>query len=175
MSTQSTEQICQDGDLEQVRVHVAHIHRPIGDEGPALENIADRLQGILEATEQSCEQILHSLESVLELSKNIRAQSGNEATIAPACDALEEHAISALESCAFQDLTSQRVSKIVRDLLHLECSVDAMTETLGREGVEALAEKLAIKEAEEGGDVYLMGPQNEKDAIGQKDVDAVFG
>lgn len=163
---------------EQVRLEVARIQKNIGSEGPALENIADRLHGILETTERSCESILQSIEGVFEATNKIRAAAPDSDALTEACDVLEQHATSVLESCAFQDLTSQRVSMIVRDLLHVEGCVDAVTDAVGRDEVEALVTRLAKQDSaqDEGADgPYLHGPQNEKEAFSQHDVDEMFG
>lgn len=162
---------------EQVRLEVARLQKNIGSEGPALENIADRLHGILETTERSCESILQSIEGVFEATKRIRASLPDSDAVTEACDVLEQHATSVLESCAFQDLTSQRVSMIVRDLLHVEGCVDAVTDVVGRDQVEALAADLAKSDSGQDEDAespYLHGPQNEKEAFTQHDVDEMF-
>lgn len=164
--------------VDQVRLEVARLQKKIGSEGAALENIADRLHGILETTEHSCESILQSIEGVFEAAGKIRSSAPDNSELSDACDVLEQHATSVLESCAFQDLTSQRVSIIVRDLLHVEGCVEAVTDAIGREAVETLAADLASQDAAsdgDGEDPYLHGPQNEKEAFSQGDVDAVFG
>ncbi len=163
---------------EQVRLEVARIQKKIGSEGPALENIADRLHGILETTEQSCESILQSIEGVFEATNKIRSALPDSEAVKDACDVLEQHATSVLESCAFQDLTSQRVSMIVRDLLHVEGCVDAVTDAVGRDEVESLAARLTQQDSTQDDDTdgpYLHGPQNEKEAFSQRDVDEMFG
>jgi len=163
---------------DQVLLEVARLQKKIGNEGPALENIADRLHGILETTEQSCESILQSIEGVFEAANKVRAAAPDNGELSQAVDVLEQHATSVLESCAFQDLTSQRVSIIVRDLLHVEGCVEAVTDAVGREGVESLAAELAAQDGSGGEseeDPYLHGPQNEKEAFSQGDIDAVFG
>jgi chemotaxis protein CheZ len=72
------------------------------------------------------------------------------------------------EASAFQDITGQRITKIVRALQSLESKLDALVCAFGPldEGESA---------QDRNGDAALLnGPQLEKNASSQTDIDALF-
>ncbi len=90
------------------------------------------------------------------------------------CDRIAEKSIEGMEACGFQDLTGQRISKIVRSLRFIEERVDAMTEICGREGIEALASGLPSDDEDLKDGVTLQGPQLPGEAVSQDEIDKLF-
>ena len=72
------------------------------------------------------------------------------------------------EASAFQDITGQRIGKIVCALQSLEEKLASLTSAFG-----PLEEGLA-EQAAEGDAALLNGPQLEKNASNQTDIDALF-
>ncbi|PWE16934.1 chemotaxis protein CheZ [Marinicauda salina] len=90
-----------------------------------------------------------------------------------------------IESCSFQDLAGQRVSKVVASLRHVEKRVSRFAQTMGVSDAEADEDEVA--EAERRRQLHLNGPavggpetgQEKVDEIidkdlGQDDIDALF-
>lgn len=75
-----------------------------------------------------------------------------------------------IEACAFQDLTGQRVTKVVATLRHIEGRVSQFAETLGVK--DAKAEE--TEEDRRRRELMLNGPAIGGPASSQDDIDALF-
>ncbi len=74
------------------------------------------------------------------------------------------------EACSFQDITGQRVTKVVQTLKHIEAKVGDLVR-LYDDGTPAAN----LPRAEKAGDEGLMnGPQLPENAANQADIDALF-
>jgi chemotaxis protein CheZ len=74
------------------------------------------------------------------------------------------------EASAFQDITGQRITKIVRALQHIESKLQTLVEECGG------ADDTAEGEPEVTGDAALLnGPQLGKNANSQTEIDLLFG
>ena len=81
-----------------------------------------------------------------------------------------------MEACSFQDITGQRITKIVRSMKFVEERVDKMVQLWGRAEIENLASSLDLSSEEDERDkrLNLSGPQMPDEAISQDDIDALF-
>ena len=81
-----------------------------------------------------------------------------------------------MEACSFQDITGQRITKIVRSMKFVEERVDKMVKLWGRAEIENLASSLDLSSEEDERDkrLNLSGPQMPDEAISQDDIDALF-
>jgi chemotaxis protein CheZ len=77
-----------------------------------------------------------------------------------------------MEACTFQDITGQRVTKIIRSMQFVEERVLAMVDLMGRDSVEKKAAVLSDETPEK--DPLLNGPQLPGNAISQDDIDKLF-
>ena len=82
------------------------------------------------------------------------------------------------EACSFQDITGQRISKVVSALQQVEAKVGHMLTTLGGPASESTAKSDAPVDqsaSEEDREQALMnGPQSPGQAPSQDDIDALF-
>jgi chemotaxis protein CheZ len=88
---------------------------------------------------------------------------------------IQEKVISIFEACNFQDLTGQRISKVMATMKFIEHHIMAMMEIWG--GVDAIkAHAPAIIDTREGDDRLLNGPKTDGDVghVSQDDIDALF-
>jgi len=81
-----------------------------------------------------------------------------------------------MEACSFQDITGQRITKIVRSVKFVEERVDKMVELWGRDEIEAVSASLDLTTEEEERDkrLHLAGPQMADEAISQDEIDSLF-
>lgn len=89
--------------------------------------------------------------------------------------AINGNALEILEACSFQDITGQRIRKVLKTLEQIELRVGNLVKLFGGE----LPEGMAFGEIETGtpkrADESLMnGPQLEKDKPSQDDIDKLF-
>ena len=87
--------------------------------------------------------------------------------------AVSEKTVAALAACRFQDLTGQRITKVVGTMKFVEERVDAMAELCGRDEVRALADEWDLPQQLDDG-VPLEGPQRAGEGISQDDIDELF-
>lgn len=158
--------------ITRFRLEIARINA--GDPNTRFRNMSEQLDAILEHTDRATHAILHSLEEITDLACKLQDASKDPNT-SEICEQLVHRTTNAMEACTFQDLTGQRVSKIVRSMKFVEERVNAMVELMGREGIQAAAEEL------EGDEVltaetkyYLQGPQLPGESISQDDIDKLF-
>jgi len=115
---------------------------------------------IVETTESAANQIMQAVDEIM----NARAD------ISPAAyrSFVEEKCLAVLEACSFQDITGQRITKVVETLLTLEDKLAALSGLLGE---EAEAEPEA---ALEGDAVLLNGPAMPGEGVDQDEIDKLF-
>jgi chemotaxis protein CheZ len=78
-------------------------------------------------------------------------------------------------ACGFQDLTGQRIKKVVNTLHYMERRVAAMVEIWGVETGTATTEIVAMAEDDVRPDKELLhGPQAKGEGVSQADIDALF-
>jgi len=158
--------------ITRFRLEIARINS--GDPNTRFQNMSEQLDAILEHTDSATHSILQSLEGITDLAGQLQDASKDPETN-DICDKLIERTTNAMEACTFQDLTGQRVSKIVRSMKFVEERVNAMVELMGREGILAAAEELEDDQAlTDEKKHYLQGPQNPGESISQDDIDKLF-
>ena len=134
----------------------------------------DELDAVVCGTESATNQILTAIEQV-EADATTLANTlvGDEALIA---SNIQEKVLSIYEACNFQDITGQRISKVVEALRFVSERTDRMIEIWGGmdsfEGVELIS-----TDARDGDDRLKNGPALETDenVASQDDIDALFG
>ena len=88
---------------------------------------------------------------------------------------IQERVISIFEACNFQDLTGQRITKVMTTMRFIEQHINAMMEIWG--GVDAIrAHAPPIVDTREGDARLLNGPKLDGDVghASQDDIDALF-
>jgi chemotaxis protein CheZ len=123
----------------------------------------DELDAIVEHTAQATHAILESCETLDEVSGTI---SGDPAA------KLQAATTRIYEACSFQDITGQRITKVVTTLKTIETKVAQIISTFGpsTEGLERKAHK---PEASAEADL-LNGPQLPAHAMDQSDIDKLM-
>ncbi|MFL5122870.1 MAG: hypothetical protein ACJ8C8_20685, partial [Microvirga sp.] len=92
---------------------------------------SEALDAISRATERATSDILGSAEHIQEAAWTLREDGANAAL----CDELDRRATEIYTACSFQDLTAQRIAKIVQTLRYLEGRINAMIDIWGSAGV----------------------------------------
>jgi chemotaxis protein CheZ len=125
----------------------------------------DELDAVVGATAEATGVILDSAESLERVAGTVPAEAGEE---------IRNIATRIYEACNFQDVTGQRITKVVRALKHIEEKIDALLHAFG-DGVKAPASAAAPSLAVPGGDGHLLhGPQMPQEANKQDDIDAIM-
>jgi chemotaxis protein CheZ len=149
--------------IRQARDEIAAI-RPDEITGTHIPSATDELDAVVGATEAATNQIMDAAESLSTLAGKLSAEASAE---------INDTVSKIYEACSFQDITGQRITKVVRTLKHIENKVEALLRAFG-EGVAAdAAAQGPIDPADES--ALLNGPQLPGKAIDQAEIDRLFG
>lgn len=121
------------------------------------------LEAVVTDTERATESIMAEAEALLDSKPDDLA-----AYKAQVDDAM----MRVIEACSFQDLSGQRVSKVVESLRHVEKRVSRFAATMGVQDAEADEEELA--ETERKKKLHLNGPAIGGPEVGQDAVDELI-
>jgi chemotaxis protein CheZ len=138
-----------------------------------FEKMSDQLDAILTSTGEATHSVLEGLEDISSTAEELR-DIPDPAKVEELCDRITEKSMKGMEACSFQDLTGQRITKIVHSLRFIEERVDAMMEICGREGIEALVGELPPDNENLTDGVALQGPQLPGEAVSQDEIDKLF-
>lgn len=143
-------------------------------QGKGMRRVAGELDAVVDATEAATTTILTSLEEIETNATMLRAagvSTGNNDCVGVILDRV----LAMYEACNFQDLTGQRITKIVSVLKFIEERLDKMIGVWG--GLDAFKD-LVVPEGVDPNDEssLLNGPKLEDDVghVSQGDIDALF-
>lgn len=154
----------------QTQMEIAALRHPLSDQD-RLVVAGEELDAIVKATEQATNSLLTDAEAVDRAASSIRARSDDPEVAARACE-IQDAVARIFEACNFQDITGQRIGKVVRTLGFVEERVAAMIQTWGEEAFQNLPRPEEVTGNEEA--KLLNGPQLEGRAISQAEIDALF-
>lgn len=147
--------------------------RYAGAQGQEITRVTDELGAIVLGTETATNSILAAAERIDDLSSNLSSRlSGGDQEIARE---ILDHVISIFEACNFQDITGQRISKVVNAMRFVEERVHHMIDIWG--GLESFKDVETIDDSKRQGDAALLnGPSlaTDKGVTSQDAIDALF-
>jgi len=149
--------------IQRARQEIAEL-RPDDIRNTHLPAATDELDAVVGATESATNQILEAMESLEELTDGMAPETAEKVT---------EVVTSVFEACNFQDITGQRITKVVTALQEIEARVVKLMTALGDETVVTAQAQRAVHDAREDADL-LNGPQLPGEAVNQADIDALF-
>jgi chemotaxis protein CheZ len=174
-------------DLNKLKSETDSIHRAIsrtmqelaslhsGTFGGAAQGRASReLDAVVDSTERATQQILEAAEIIDEAANTLSASLKHEQEQALASD-IRDHVVRIFEACNFQDLSGQRIAKVLATLTFVEDRVARMLEIWGgHDAVKDLAAGALIEPVT--GSKMVNGPKLSGDAghVSQEDIDAMF-
>lgn len=158
--------------IDRLRREIAGIAQGKADQ-TRFESMADRLDAIISSTADATEKILTAMEGIDADVAELRASTADPATVT-LCAAITDKTTVAMEACSFQDLTGQRVSKVIGSLRFVEDRVSRMADLCGRDEVARIGADLPDPDDDEDDGVALEGPQRPDAAISQDDIDRLF-
>lgn len=157
--------------IQQTKTEIATLHHS-GFQGKELGKVTDELDAVVQGTEQATEAILTAAETVEDRVGNLSAKlAGDDQGMAN--DAAEA-VMTIFEACNFQDITGQRITKVVKTMRFIEERIDSMMEIWG--GMESFDEVQTLDVAPKGDAALLNGPASDDDSnvASQDDIDALF-
>ena len=154
--------------IQRVRQEIAAISRP-ADHDYRFKSMGEQLDAIVKATEAATETIMECMEESTALLQKLKDADSEQVAI---IDELLNNTNKVIEACSFQDITGQRISKVVKSVTYVEDRVDALSEVWGRKELEKVVVKNHQEKTED--EKLLHGPQDPEKAISQAEIDALF-
>ena len=122
-----------------------------------IPRAGQELDAIVKATETATEAIMAATEQIID-------EAGRSGPVNDAC-------MRIFEACSFQDITGQRITKVVKTLEHIESRLDVLQKAWGPDFGQEEPEAPRI----DGDAGLLNGPQLAGEGVSQADVDALLG
>lgn len=135
------------------------------------------LQEIVDATAKATNDILAEAEKVTEIQASLaeKAAGGEGEPILDEIAGLENASMQIMLACGFQDLTGQRINKVVNTLIFVEDQINKLLDVWNVDAGTGSADLKATREDDARPDKDLLnGPQSEGEGISQDDIDAMF-
>lgn len=156
-------------EIRSIAESIDKAHREIGNiKNKEVPN--DRIQGanleleeVIKATENATNIILDSAEKI----QGVTSRTSSEIS-----QILTENITKIFEACNFQDITGQRIRKVLRLLIEIEAAIKSLLETMKSSGSEAAKKSPVISKSDPKS--LLNGPQLENEAPKQDDIDKLF-
>jgi chemotaxis protein CheZ len=142
--------------------------------GEEMAKVNGELGAVVGGTEQATQQILEAAESIDQAASALSKVDSIDQQKQLADD-IQERVISIFEACNFQDLTGQRISKVMTTMKFIEQHINTMMDIWG--GVDAIkAHAPQIIDTRDEDSKLLNGPRLAGDVghASQDDIDALF-
>ena len=159
--------------ITRTKQEIATLHIT-GFQGQNMSRMTHELDAVVNGTEQATQTILAMVEDIDQFASTMIEQGRDDTEKAIGTE-IQDRVVKVFEACNFQDITGQRISKVVNTWKFIEGHVMQMMEIWG--GIDAFKDFIPDAPPEpEGDDALLNGPKLEEDAghASQDDIDALF-
>ncbi len=154
------------GRIHKLKVEISNAHPgKLSDDVIPGANL--ELEEVVKATEEATNQILDSVEIIQ------NKVSGLEGGVAAEIQGvIQDEIVKIFEASNFQDITGQRINKVVTTLVDIDASVLELLDALSDKiEIHAVKNDKPAKTAEED---LMNGPQLQDDTPSQDDIDKLF-
>ena len=164
-------------NLEALFLYIKRVRREIASLNQSADGIdkfatmAQQLDGIVEATSDASDTIMSAIEKSGEAAEK-HSISLTDSDQKALIETIIKSNNAVFEACAFQDLTGQRVAKIVKSVSYVETRVNALMEVWGKRELEKVERMSDGKLTDD--QKLLNGPQSKTEAISQDEIDQLF-
>lgn len=156
--------------IQRVRKEIASIDRP-ADEDHKFDSTGEQLDAIVKATEEATDTIMECMENNEEAIDKLREQITDSVQVA-LLDQISNNGNEVFKACSFQDITGQRVNKVVKSITYVEERVLSLVDIMGKEKIDEIE---VVEDQEKTEDEKLLsGPQLEGKGLSQNDIDNLF-
>lgn len=160
--------------INRTKQEIAVLHGKSFD-GAEMAKVTGELGAVVGGTEEATQQILEAAEAIDQAATAV-AQAASPDQQRLLAEEIQERVIAIFEACNFQDLTGQRINKVMTTMKFIEHHVNVMMDIWG--GVDAIKAHAPQAVDERVGDARLLnGPKldGDPDHASQDDIDAMFG
>ncbi len=118
--------------IAQTKKEIAPLHHTTGSKGEEMTRVTNELDAVVDGTEGATETILAAAEFIDETANTLSARVGKEDS--ELANDIQDKVVQIFEACNFQDLTGQRITKVVGTLRFVEDRIMQMMDIWG--GIE---------------------------------------
>lgn len=159
--------------IESTKREIGALRHPLAQEDKLISATFE-LSSVVSQTEEATTRIFDGVEKIEEIARELRSTGLDEYAASRVAE-VSDVCTSIIEACSFQDLTGQRINKVVRTLAFIEERINAMLEIWGHEEVGRVAPVVeGATDIKDAGGVVLHGPQDAERANSQADIDKLF-
>src|ERR1700761_1672245 len=142
--------------------------------GEEMAKVNGELGAVVGGTEEATQQILEAVEAIDQAASALtKVNSPDQQKLLS--EEIQERVVAIFEACNFQDLTGQRIKKVMTTMKFIENHITVMMDIWG--GVDAIKAHAPVKVDTRGDDEKLLNGPKLADAGGhasQDDIDALF-
>jgi chemotaxis protein CheZ len=157
--------------INRTKQEIAMLH---GKGGAEMAKMTGELGAVVGGTEEATQQILEATEAIDQAATALaKVTSPDQQRLLS--EEIQERVVSIFEACNFQDLTGQRISKVMATMKFIEHHITVMMDIWG--GIDAIKAHAPGAVDDRVGDARLLnGPKLAGDAghASQDDIDAMF-
>ncbi len=149
--------------IEEARAELGAM-RPADINETHIPTATDELDAVVASTAEATNSIMDACDIIMENAMAVGGAHG---------DAINNEVTKVYEACSFQDITGQRITKVVTTLKTIEEKVHMLVGILSEKGTgEGGAGP--VREEKTGDAALLNGPQLPSNAISQEDIDKLL-
>ena len=149
--------------IDELKAEIASI-RPDDVTDEHLPKANDELEAVIQATEKATNEIFEAVEAIEALAEGMEGRVSVQ---------VGEAVTKIYEACSFQDITGQRITKVIGALRQIEDKVRELLEAFGAEIRKLPRENPAFERTPDPADL-MNGPQMPDAAMSQDDIDAIL-
>lgn len=161
------------GKIKATKAEMAALRHPLAGEDKFVQ-ASQELTAVVSATEGATNAIIACAEELEEIVHELKS-SLPEGYQSDRVNDMVEVIVRIYEACNFQDLTGQRITKVVRALTFIEERVDAMMGVWNRREFEAMPLPPSVTKKDEHLDLHGPAEHGVDGNVSQADIDALFG
>ncbi len=155
--------------IEAAKADIRSMRDPNAASTDDVKTATRELDAVVQATETATNDIMEAAEQIDDLAIRLCSQVSTSTDKALA-EEINERVVNIFEACNFQDVTGQRITKVVNTLEFIDERVSKMMTLWGAEQAKGdPTQKVATSDAD-----LLHGPSLEGDGASQDDIDAMF-
>ncbi len=152
------------GQIDSLYAELASLH-PHNIKSDQIQTAHDELSAVVQATAEATFLIIAEAERLEKLGKQLPPEQA----------ALVSESVTRIyEACGFQDITGQRITKVVRTLKAIEDKVDALIVAVGGQRPESVIPNGGA-DTRSGDEALLNGPSMPGQGISQDEIDKLLG
>ena len=159
------------GELREIARYIETMRHEIGAlqvndlKNTHIPSAGEELGAIVQATETATNSIMECAEAVM--AADARDPAAYKALV-------DEKMMVIFEACSFQDITGQRIAKVVETLEHIEQRVSRFADVMQAKDIDGFISETERARAERKEKNLLNGPQLAGRGVDQNDVDKLF-